>query len=104
MTEQKNILTLSEAMMTLRTDNDYGDEIKNVLPEIDTEIFLGTGIHWELEAPIYPQAKAVAKIKLRLALGYSINVELDNERATYLMKQLQAEASANTRKVKDEKT
>jgi hypothetical protein len=85
-----SILTLAEALQTLKTDNDYDGEIKDTLPEIDRQIWAATGIAWEQSDDIEPIVKTLAKIKLRLLLGYSTNPEQDKARETYYTKQLQA--------------
>ena len=85
-----NILTLQEALRTIKTDNDYDGEIEETLPEIDQQIFLATGIWWNKRPIIEPLAKTLAKIKLRLILGYSTNPEQDKAREIYCAKQLQA--------------
>lgn len=92
-----NILTLEEAMSSLQTDNDFDNRIKNALPAIDAEIFIGTGIKWQNENPIFPLAKKVAEIKLRISLDMSTNPEQDKSREIYYMKQLQAEAIMGSR-------
>ena len=87
-----NILTLDEALQTLKMDADFDGEIQATLVEIDRTIWAATGVDWSKETrnPNMPIAKSLAKIKLRLLLNYSTNPEQDKDRETYLSKQLQA--------------
>jgi len=94
-----NILTLEEALQTIKTDNDYDGEVQNALGGIDAQIFSATGVRWQTidiedasdaEKDGSSLAKDLARIKLRLMLDYSTNPQQDRDRETYITKQLQA--------------
>lgn len=87
-----NILTIQEALAAVKRDEDYDNEISEILNSIDSEIEVATGLRWQDRDPVNPIAKSAARIKLQVETGIVPDDERSERRITYRIKQLQAVA------------
>jgi len=71
--QPKHILTIEEALVSVKRDGDESGEIEQLLAEIDAIIESGTGIKWQDQTPIPPLAKSVARLMLQIELGFVQN-------------------------------
>ena len=58
------ILTAAEAAHTLRDLPEDDELMLELLPEVDSTIYLATGRKWENDSPIHPSAKSAARMLL----------------------------------------
>lgn len=86
--QPKHILTLEEALVAIKKDNDLDGEVESLLSEIDSIIEIATGIKWQEQETIHPLAKAVARLQLQIETGFVKN-PMYTESLTSKMKQLQ---------------
>ncbi|MCL2598922.1 MAG: hypothetical protein FWD76_03315 [Firmicutes bacterium] len=73
MAETKHILTLDEALVAVKRDNDNLGEIEQLLAEIDAIIEAGIGLAWQDQDTIPPLAKSVARLMLQIEVGLVTN-------------------------------